>query len=97
MPRFTLHRPKDLPKSPDQGVERSPQPTGPTREPESAKSDVPEGLRSDPRVTIIDEMPRLLLIECPEETAAEWLERMPGWKLQPERRAKVPDPRPRLK
>lgn len=58
--------------------------------------EVPAGLRSDDRVTVVDEMPRLLLIDCPEGVAEEWLGRMPGWKLQPERRATVPDPRPKL-
>jgi len=62
----------------------------------AAGGGVPAALRSDDRVTIIDEMPRLLLIDCSEEVAEEWLERMPGWKLQQENRAQVPDPRPRL-
>jgi hypothetical protein len=58
---------------------------------------LPEGLRADERVTIIDEMPRMLLVDCPEGVAAEWLAQMPGWKMQPETRASVPDPRPKLK
>lgn len=62
----------------------------------AADGDVPSGLRTDPRVAIIAEMPRLLLIDCPEEVAEEWLARMPEWKIQQERRAKVPDPRPKL-
>jgi hypothetical protein len=62
----------------------------------AASGGVPADLRSDDRVTIIDEMPRLLLIDCSEEVAEEWLHRMPGWKMQQERRAKVPDPRPKL-
>ncbi len=60
-------------------------------------ADVPAGLRSDDRVAIIDEMPRLLLIDCPEDVAREWLAQMPGWKMQQERRVNVPDPRPKLK
>jgi hypothetical protein len=89
MPRFTLHRPKTLsPAEPAGAI---------TREAQSASDYVPEGLRTDTRVQIIDEMPRLLLIECPEEAAAEWLAQMPGWKLERERRVKVPDPRPKLK
>jgi hypothetical protein len=63
----------------------------------AADGNVPASLRSDPRVEIIAEMPRLLLIDCPEAVAREWLDRMPGWKMQEERRAKVPDPRPKLK
>ena len=63
----------------------------------AADGDAAAGLGSDPRVKVIAEMPRMLLIDCPEEVAKEWLARMPGWKMQPERRAKVPDPRPKLK
>lgn len=59
--------------------------------------DVTEELRSDQRVAIIAEMPRLILLDCSEAVAREWLARMPGWKMQQERRAKVPDPRPKLK
>ncbi len=62
----------------------------------AADGEVPAGLRADDRVTIIDEMPRLLQIDCPEAVAEEWLVRMPGWKMQQERRAKVPDARPKL-
>ena len=62
----------------------------------AAGGEVPAGLRSDDRVTIIDEMPRLLLIDCSQDVAEEWLVRMPGWQMQVERRAKVPDPRPKL-
>jgi hypothetical protein len=63
----------------------------------AAQNDLPAGLRSDPRITIIDELPRLVLIECPAEAAAEWLAKMPEWKLQQERRLQIPDPRPKLK
>lgn len=64
---------------------------------DTGDGNVPAGLRSDDRVTIIAEMPRLLLIDSPKEVAEEWLARMPGWKMQQERQAKVPDPRPKLK
>ena len=62
-----------------------------------ANASLPDALRTDERVTIIDEMPRMLLVDCPEGVAAEWLAQMPGWKMQPETRASVPDPRPKLK
>ncbi|AMV26142.1 hypothetical protein VT84_17220 [Gemmata sp. SH-PL17] len=66
-------------------------------QPKTAAADgsAPADLRSDQRVSIIAEMPRLLLIECPEAVAEEWLARMPGWKMQPEHRVTVPDPRPK--
>jgi hypothetical protein len=63
----------------------------------AAGGNVPADLRSDDRVTIVAEMPGLLLIDAPEVVAEEWVARMPGWKMQQERRAKVPDPRPKLK
>jgi hypothetical protein len=90
MPRFTLHRPKGVLNPRDQDSTEAAQPSAPADE-------VPQGLRTDPRVKIIDELPRLLLIECPEQAAREWLTQMPGWMLQPEQRAKIPDPRPKLK
>ncbi len=58
--------------------------------------EVPAGLRADGRVKVIDEMPRLVLIDCPAEVATEWIGRMPGWTLQREGKADVPDPRPKL-
>jgi hypothetical protein len=64
---------------------------------DAAAGDAPPDLRSDPRVTVIAEMPRMLLIDCPADVAEDWAGRMPGWTLQEERRAKVPDPRPKLK
>ena len=96
MPRYTLHRPKHLPHSLTQDSQKSPVPESAARETE-AQDEIPKGLRCDARVKIIDEAPRLLLIESTEEAAAEWHEQMPGWKMQKEQRAKMPDPRPRLK
>jgi hypothetical protein len=93
MPRFILQRQKELLVS---------EPTDPHKHKATpgmtpASDDLPADLRSDSRVKIIDELPRLLLIDAPEEVAAEWLARLPGWKLQREQRAKIPDPRPKLK
>ena len=58
---------------------------------------VPDGLRQDARVRVIGEMSRMLLIESSEDVAGEWAAKLPGWKLSSEQRAKVPDPRPKLK
>ena len=96
MPRYTLHRPKHLPHSLTRDSQTSAVPDSAARETE-AQDEIPKGLRRDARVKIIDEAPRLLLIEAVEEAAAEWLEQMPGWKMQKEQRAKIPDPKPRLK
>lgn len=91
MPRFTLHQPTGRPES------ASPPSLPSTATMGAAQNDLPAGLRSDPRITIIDELPRLVLIECPTEAAAEWLAKMPEWKLLQERRIQIPDPRPKLK
>jgi hypothetical protein len=91
VPRFTLHQPQSRPGSP---VPPSPSSTASFG---GTPNDLPPGLRTDPRITIIDELPRLLLIECPAEAAAEWLAKMPEWKLAQERRVQIPDPRPKLK
>lgn len=101
MPRFTLHQPSVRPES--ASPPSLPATTASSAELSRAGSSgaapnvLPAGLRSDPRITIIDELPRLLLIECPAEAAAEWLAKMPEWKLQQERRLQIPDPRPKLK
>ena len=58
---------------------------------------VPEELRRDSRVRLIGELPRMLLIESSPEVAGEWASKMKGWKLSLEQRAKLPDPRPKLK
>lgn len=58
---------------------------------------VSQKLRGDDRLKIIGEMPRMLLIECEEEVANEWAQQLSDWVLQPERRASIPDPRPKLK
>ena len=65
-------------------------------QPKTTAGAVPPALRSDARVTIVGEMPRMLLIDCPEAVADEWRDRMPGWVMQKEHRAAVPDPRPKL-
>ncbi len=93
MPRFILHRQKG-PLAPEPT-----EPPGPTAMPNMAPAsdDVSGELRSDSRVKIIDELPRMLLIDASEEVATEWAARLPGWKLQRDQRAKIPDPRPKLK
>jgi len=63
----------------------------------AAVAGVPEELRRDARVRPIGELPQMLLIETSPEVADEWASKMEGWKLSMEQRAKVPDPRPKLK
>ena len=64
---------------------------------QAAAAAVPEELRRDSRVRLIGELPQMLLIESSPEVADEWASKMEGWKLAAEQRAKVPDPRPKLK
>jgi hypothetical protein len=54
-------------------------------------------LRSDERVKVVNQMPRMLLIECSDEVASEWIAKLEGWKIQKEQRATMPDPKPKLK
>ena len=55
-----------------------------------------ETFRNDARVHVLAEQPGMLLLETTEEVAQEWRPRL-QWKLQLERRAKIPDPRPKLR
>lgn len=65
---------------------------------ETSEADqVPDAFRADPRIKVVDEMPRMVLIDCPEDVANEWLAKLPGWHLQAEKRIGIPDPRPKLK
>jgi hypothetical protein len=56
-----------------------------------------EELRRDARVRLVGELPRMLLIESSPAVADEWASKMKGWKLALEQRARLPDPRPKLK
>lgn len=82
MPRFTLHRASSL-AAQNAPLAESPQ--------------IPEGLKTDSRLQLLGELQHMVLIECPQRVAEEWLAKMPGWVLQPEKKAFIPDPRPKLK
>jgi hypothetical protein len=98
MPRFTLHRPV-TPSTP--APAESELKSYSESDTDSAPLNLPrwivEGLQTDPRVQILGELPRMLLIECPQLVAEEWLAKMPGWVLKPEQKATIPDPRPKLR
>lgn len=67
------------------------------RSADAAQTEIPEELRRDARLRLIGELPQMLLIESSADVAAEWAAKLSGWKLSPEKCARVPDPRPKLK
>lgn len=96
MPRFTLHLPARSRAPTEAALKGSSQ-----AESEdislALSTQIPEGLRADSRLQLLGELPHMLLIECPQKVAEEWLARMPGWVLKPEQKATLPDPRPKLR
>ncbi len=98
MPRFTLHR-SSSPAEQSASESRLEGRSQPTLENASlgGSPQIPEGLKTDSRLQLLGELPRMVLIECPRQVADEWLAKMPGWILKPESKASIPDPRPKLK
>lgn len=57
---------------------------------------LPPELRREAGVTIVSELPGLVLVEGAPAVMNGWRARLPGWKVSSEQKASVPDPRPRL-
>ena len=53
--------------------------------------------RSTPSTFIVADDDNGLAQTISRDDADEWAAKLPGWKLSPEQRASVPDPRPKLK
>ncbi len=102
MPRFTVHR-KAVAAESGSGSDAKEtatqkESTDPVAKSANSETDlIPNELRVDSRLQIVDEMPRLLLVECDQAVATEWQARLPGWAFQPERKAKIPDTRQKIK
>lgn len=96
MPRFTLHLPA-APPTPEQSPLEDSSRLKSENAPSVPSQKIPEGLRTDSRLKLLGELPRMLLIECSQQLAEEWLAKMPGWVLKQEQKAKIPDPRPKLR
>ena len=52
-------------------------------------------IRAAPRVTVLDDSGRMLLVEASEERVKELVSAMSGWSWSPERTIRLPDPRPK--
>ncbi|HTP69161.1 MAG TPA: hypothetical protein VMJ35_09685 [Dongiaceae bacterium] len=53
-------------------------------------------IRSTPGLKVIDESPRMLLVDGEQSSLQEKLKDMPGWSLHPEQTYPMPDTRKRL-
>lgn len=56
-----------------------------------------ERIKDQVEVTVVDESPRSLLVEAPEQELNDLIEHMPGWIIAQERMLALPDLRPHLK
>jgi hypothetical protein len=56
-----------------------------------------EQVRAGDGVSILDESPRMLLVEGPEAELRRLVNSAPGWLMAPEQAVPLPDPRPRPK
>ena len=54
-------------------------------------------IRGVPGTTIVDESPRMVLVEGPEAELSAVVASLEGWLLVPERVIPMPDPRPGIK
>lgn len=55
-----------------------------------------ETIRAIPDLSVIDESPRMLLVEAPLKILQEVLPSLPDWCLTRERMFEIPDPRPKI-
>ncbi len=61
-----------------------------------AEKDV-ELIRSLPETTVIDDSPRMLLVEAPEDVLRKALQSLPDWVMVEEEFIPLPDPRPKVR
>jgi hypothetical protein len=55
-----------------------------------------ENIRSTPGLKVVDESPKMLLVEGDEATLSEKLREMPEWSLHPEVEYPLPDTRKKV-
>jgi hypothetical protein len=63
---------------------------------EAMPADHLNSIRLTPGLRIIDESPKMLLVDSEESTLQKTLKEMPGWSLHPEQTYSIPDTRKRL-
>ncbi|MGH9834031.1 MAG: hypothetical protein ACRD9Y_13505, partial [Blastocatellia bacterium] len=56
-----------------------------------------ELIRSLPETTVLDDSPRMLLVEAPEDALRKALESLPDWVMVEEKFIPLPDPRPKVR
>lgn len=62
---------------------------------EKPRADVAK-IRATRSLTVIDESPRMLLVDASEETLDRLMTALPEWTLSPEMSVPLPDPRPKV-
>lgn len=55
-----------------------------------------ESIRSIPGIKVIDESPKMLLVDGDESSLHEKIKQMPGWSIHPEKEYPLPDTRQKL-
>jgi len=55
-----------------------------------------DSIRSTPGLQVIDESPKMLLVDGEESTLRQKLKEMPGWSIHPEQEYPLPDTRQKL-
>ena len=53
-------------------------------------------VRAAPNVKLVDQSPKMMLLEASEDDAKRLADRLPGWTLSPEVQYKIPDTRKRI-
>jgi len=56
-----------------------------------------ELIRSLPDTTVLDDSPRMLLVEAPEDVWRKAMESLPDWVMVEEKFIPLPDPRPKVR
>jgi hypothetical protein len=56
-----------------------------------------ELIRSLPDTTVLDESPRMLLVEAPEDVLRKAMQSLPDWVMVEEGFIPLPDPRPKVR
>ncbi|HEV2805477.1 MAG TPA: hypothetical protein VGW57_11175 [Chthoniobacterales bacterium] len=56
-----------------------------------------EKIRAVPKLKVVDDSSRMLLVEAPNDSVAGLIATLPEWKLTKEVFVPIPDPRPRVR
>lgn len=64
---------------------------------QSAPPEHVESIRATPGLRVLDQSPKMLLVEADEPSLRARLEGMPGWSIHPEQSYPIPDERKKIK